>query len=566
MEQLLHQLAPGKSKTLRVLLIEDDLEDAEYVFLTLSPHDTFDIKVSHAQSLEEAQKLMSPAIDIILLDLSLPGSRGIETFEKVSEFSDKTPILVITGLNDEQTASETLRRGAQDFIVKGQFNRNSLLKAIRFAIERNKLRIDLTNLTQKLNTANQQLDRLAHNDHLTGLLNRRGLEQALSREIAWSQRNGGSVMVLLIDLDDFKRINDTLGHAAGDNVLKEIARRMQGPLRITDFSARIGGDEFLILLPDTEPAEGVRIAEKVRKAICDELFVVGSTRLTVTVSVGAIPIPEGTTSIDDLLIETHHALYQSKRSGKNKVSFGGDVAPLNGSAPGPLQTLIKEKSLRVMLQPIMNLENNQPMGYEFLCQSLVPSCEKPEDFFRMAQDTNVVSQIDQLCLASCIEVAETIPPKLQRHINIATTTLSEFSIPTLIDLFRDAHQGETYCLEINQHQVVGDPSYLIRPLELLKQEEFLIALENVSFGQNSLETVILLEPDYLKISQHYITGISKDPARLRSLNRFLKVAESLGTAVIAVGIESQEDMNVLKSMGVKFGQGFHWGKPFLNFP
>jgi len=554
----------------RVLLIEDDPDDADYFVEALANKENGGIQMECAQDLREAfQRMAGDQFDIIVADLSLPDSQGIETFRKIRERSKDQPILVLTGLNDEMAALETLRRGAQDYLVKGQFSGAFLAKSLRYAIERNKIHQDLAKTSQELGLANLKLDHLAHNDPLTDLLNRRGLDQVLSREVAWAHRHGSSIMALLVDLDDFKRINDTLGHAAGDIVLKEIARRMSEPLRLTDFLARIGGDEFLILLPDTEAVEGIRIAEKVRKAISEKLIDVRSKSIRVTASVGVVPISGDSVSLDGLLSDTHLALYRSKKKGKDQVSYdqkGTFCFP--GSSFNRITDLKEEGRFHALVHPLFDLVEDQIVGYEFLARSTVPSLENPEDFFRISLGTDSLTSIDERCLSACLQLSRSIPSRFRRHINIAPSTIVELSVPKLVDTFFKGSSAEKYCLEINQRQIIGDPSYLLQPITALKKAGFLIAIENVSFGQNSLEALVLLEPDYLKIDRREVAGIHQDEARRRSLNRLLKMSKSLGMEVIAQGIESLDDLEALKSLGVKFGQGFLWGQPAaaLNDP
>jgi len=186
----------------------------------------------------------------------------------------------------------------------------------------------LQDLAAQLQIANARLERLVVLDPLTELLNRRGLQQILSREIRWNRRYDSHLVVLLVDLDNFKRINDTLGHAVGDGVLKAVAHKLQASVRTTDYVARIGGDEFMILLPHTHFAEGMQVAEHVRRAISGAPMVLSSgVTVKVTASFGVEAIPQAMTSIDELLAKTHLALHRSKQAGKDRVSNGRRSKP-----------------------------------------------------------------------------------------------------------------------------------------------------------------------------------------------------------------------------------------------
>jgi len=549
-------------RPIKIFLIEDDVDDADLLSEIISGEKENNFTIDQVSHLKDALvQIPQGQYDVIIADLFLPDSRGVETFFRVQKCAGSTPILVLTGLDDKAIALETLRQGAQDYLVKGHFNGPFLVKSIQYAIERNKILREFAHATEQLNRANLKLDRLAHKDPLTDLLNRRGFQQVLTREVAWAKRHGLSLMVLIIDLDDFKKINDSVGHAAGDGVLKEIAARIQGPLRSTDFAARVGGDEFLVLLPDTEAAEGVGIAEKIRKNISEKIISIPPHSLKITASVGVSAVSGQTSSIGEVLSDTHDVLYKSKRSGKNQVSFDkGEKMARPEKAQRFLQELKKENQFHAVTQPIVDVVENKVVGFEFLARSSVPSFENPEDFFRISGETNALLEVDSRCLLACLEKSRSLPLRYRRHINVSSSIVAELSVPRLSEFFHGT-EGAEFCLEISHKQIIGDPSYLVEPLENLRKAGFLIAMENVGIGQNNLESIVLLEPDYLKIDRRFILGIGRDEARQRSLNRVLKMVESLGIAVIAHGVESLEDLEVLKSAGIKFAEGFLWGKP-----
>lgn len=546
----------------RILMIEDDVVDAELLTEMLADEKSVRAQVDTAERLSDAvRKLDTNAYDIILSDLNLPDSRGLATFDEVHRHAGELPILILSGLDDETAALDAVRAGAQDYLVKGRVNGALLAKTILYSIERNRSRIELKRVNDALQAANQRLERMASNDALTDLLNRRGLQEALSHEVAVAHRAGTNLIVLLIDLDDFKRINDSMGHSAGDVVLKDVADRMRRTLRSTDYAARVGGDEFLILLPDTMPAEGLKIAEVVRAAICDVPVDVSGKPVTATASVGVISVPRKARNIDDLLAETHHVLYRSKRRGKNRVSFeGSDIPGRENVIVAAMEGLRRDNVFRAVMQPIFRLIDTQPAGCELLSRSTIASAENPEEFFRLSLEVDMVSQVENQCLDACIEASRHLPRMLRRHLNISPSRLSDASLPPVADLLPD-HQNGLYCIEISQNQIIGDPSYLSDPLDRLKKAGILTAIEDVSFGKNSLESLVLLEPDFVKVDRANVQGIAGDPARIRSMERMLKLAESLGMDVIVEGIETREDLGVLKSCGVKYGQGYLWGRP-----
>src|SRR3989338_10478311 len=207
---------PVSPKSVKILLIEDNSESAQSLSIRLSHENESSYQVECCGTLQAGlERLKKGNIDVILLDLSLQDIRGIDTFDTLHRLVPNVPVIVLTSFADQTFAIETLRKGACDYLVKGEFDYRMIPRVIRYAMERNKI-------TSELSLANARLQSLALIDPLTELLNRRGLQEALSREIQWSQREGSNLLVLHAGLDNFKQVNLTWGHATGDVVLKEI--------------------------------------------------------------------------------------------------------------------------------------------------------------------------------------------------------------------------------------------------------------------------------------------------------------------------------------------------------
>ena len=205
--------------------------------------------------------------------------------------------------------------------------------ALRDVTDRERRARELRDANARLHRANRRIQALAEIDPLTSLLNRRGLERVLLQELSRSSRGGGALVAVLVDCDDFKGINDSMGHAVGDVILTEIAGKLRRCVRPADTVARIGGDEFLLLLPDTRVAEGLAVAERVRLAIGDAPLRVREQPLEVTASLGVATVPRELLSLEDLLSATHLALRRSKSCGKNQVTAADRSDPANPRDP-----------------------------------------------------------------------------------------------------------------------------------------------------------------------------------------------------------------------------------------
>ncbi len=552
---------------LKVLLVEDDREFADILRIRLSKETNPRLAITCLPTLQQAQQALTETTwDLILLDLMLPDSSGIQTFSALHSQARHVPIVIMSGLDNDALAIDAVREGAEDYLVKGEINSRFLLRIMHHAIDRHRIKEKLASVTGRLRETNLRLEKMALLDPLTELYNRRGLQQALKREAQLLSREEGPLMVLFFDIDDFKKINDSLGHPVGDILLKEIANKILDSVRASDHVARIGGDEFILLLPKTRLKEGLQLAERLRSAISSTTITVSEKEtVRITASFGLVSVPGHITSVDELLAISDPFLRQSKSEGKNRVSYQrpeGAEGHAEISASEHLMELMRRgDDFFALKQPIMRLADQSIVGYEFLSRLKNGGVHMPDEFFRVALENNMLTLVDHHCLRSCVSASASLPPKIHRHINLFPATIIDLAIEELAEKLALNCPTESYCLEISEQQILGEPSHLIGPVEEFKRQGISIAVDDVGFGNTCLESLILLEPDVIKLDKKYIRGIALDLHVERSLRRTLKVAEDLNAEVIAEGIETQEDLEKLKELGVKYGQGFYLGRP-----
>jgi len=185
----------------------------------------------------------------------------------------------------------------------------------------------------------------------------------------------------------------------------------------------------------------------------------------------------------------------------------------------------------------------------------------PDDFFRMCLEANIMTLVDHHCFKNCVAQSVTFSRRIRCHVNLFPSTLIGIPVQHLIDVLPPHHQN--YCIEISEQQIIGDPSYLVKPVTALRKAGVQIAIDDVGFGKSCIESLILLEPDVIKIDRRWVHGVSRDKGRANALKKLMKVANSLDMLAIAEGIETAEDIEVLHEVGIKFGQGFFLGKPDL---
>jgi len=314
-------------QALRVLLIEDNAADARLIRELLAEVEGGPFNVAWADRLEEGLRHLVPdAVDVVLLDLSLPDSQGLDTLATVVGQASWVPIVVLTGLNDRDLAVEAVRRGAQDYLVKGQADGDRLARAARHAIERKEIESRLAEANARLERVNHRLEELATTDELTGLCNRRHFLAILEQECRRASRTGADLALAMLDLDHFKRVNDTYGHTFGDRVLAEAASIMRQVARTTDTVARYGGEEFMILMPETSADEARHAAERIRTRIAYRSVSEGTQEVGITASVGISARKDGGPGDpDDLIRRADEALYAAKQAGRNCIKAWGEA-------------------------------------------------------------------------------------------------------------------------------------------------------------------------------------------------------------------------------------------------
>lgn len=297
-----------------VLIIDDSEAVREKIIKTLESRDLFSRFYQAEDGLEGFKKLLASPVDIILCDLEMPRMDGFKFLGMLKgrpEVSD-TPVIILTGNDDRELKIKGLEQGACDFITK-PFDPEELVARMR-------VHLKIKHLQDDLKRSNELLLELSNTDHLTGLFNRRFLMEALDKEVQRARRKDGQVALLLLDIDHFKRVNDTHGHLQGDVVLQKVALHIQKELRSYDIAARYGGEEFVAVLPDTSLKEAFNVADRIRLSVQGMRFAGSLSNEQVTVSLGVALFPSPCfDDIDGLLRAADEALYQAKERGRNRV-------------------------------------------------------------------------------------------------------------------------------------------------------------------------------------------------------------------------------------------------------
>ncbi len=291
-----------------VLLIEDNEVDARLTQDLLAEWSVEEFQVTHVKTLSDGLTFLGQKrFDAILLDLSLPDAFGLPTVRQVHATNPSIPLVVLSGVSDQSLALQAVQQGAQDYLVKGQGHPELLARSVRYAIERKR--------------TEERLTYLAQYDHLTGLVNRSLFRDRLVQAMARSKRLQQSIGLMLLDLDRFKSVNDTLGHDVGDELLRAVSERLKSCVREVDTVARMGGDEFTAILEGvTSEASIVVVAKRIAESI-STVFELKGHSISIGVSIGITVFPHDDHGVDELLRHADAAMYRAKQQGGSGFSF-----------------------------------------------------------------------------------------------------------------------------------------------------------------------------------------------------------------------------------------------------
>ena len=425
----------------------------------------------------------------------------------------------------------------------------------------------------QLKEATEHIEFLAHYDSLTGLSNRLLLKDRVAQALAGCQRYGQRAALLFLDLDRFKIINDSLGHAVGDDLLAEVARRLLCTVRETDTVARLGGDEFVVLLPEVRGSEDVmQVAHKVIKAM-SEAFAVGPHRLTVTPSIGITLYPDDGGDFDTLLRNADAAMYAAKQGGRNNYVF---FAPSMNA--GALERLSMESSLRLAqereefqlhYQPKVDVESGRIAGFEALLRWRHPDLGMvpPSRFIPLAEDTGLIVPIGEWAMrAACRQnrawQRDGLPP-VPVAVNLSVLQfrqrhLKELVLGALAASGLDARHLE---LELTESMLLDDAAGATATLAELRRVGVRLSIDDFGTGYSSLSYLRRLPLDALKIDQSFVRDIPGNADAAAIVSAVVSMAHDLQLKVVAEGVETVEQLRFLRSRQCDEAQGYLFGRP-----
>jgi two-component system, cell cycle response regulator len=301
---------------IKILSIEDTFEDFKTIQTLLK--DEMAIELFRASTIKEAFDVLKKTdISLIILEHCLPDGTGFDFLIGVEQKAIDTPVVIVTGQGDEMLASQMIQAGAYDYLPKIKLGKEAIIRVIHNALEKAQLK-------KEIRLAQEKMAQLSTKDELTGLYNRRYFNEVLKQEISRSDRYGVDFSLCIMDPDHFKRVNDSLGHMAGDKVLKEIAELITSGFRQNDLKCRYGGEEFAVIFPHTPLKDAVKACEAFRESLASKHFEYDSARFRMTMSIGVTSFSlEHSASYEKLIKQADQALYQAKTAGRDRLIVHG---------------------------------------------------------------------------------------------------------------------------------------------------------------------------------------------------------------------------------------------------
>ena len=479
---------------------------------------------------------------------AFPFKRGNQVYGALCVFSDETFFF-------DDDLLHLLRRIAED---------------ISFALDG----FDQETLRQ---AAESRATYLAQHDILTGLYRRNMIEEAMARHHMLGLQANAPYSLGLIDLDHFKIINDTYGHAIGDEVLVHAAKILRTAMRLGDIVGRWGGEEFLCLLPDTGPDSALYGMERIREQLASTAISVGGHELHVTASIGVATFPFDGKTMTELMTVVDAALYQAKQEGGDRVRRAG-ASPSIFCIGGQIEEALGHGRLVAAAQPIVSLKDGVVVADESLARLILPGGAVLEatQFIEAAAHLGQLQRIDQAIIAQvmrrCVERVKAHDAPILHFVNASAGLLAQAQ--TLAALLQDARNqgrdtgltrdcGTPFVIEITERAMLRDRKAVKRHLEPLLEYGFRVALDDFGSGYSSFLYLADFPVSFLKIEKELVVRTTSDKRVAAIIHDIARLGHDLGITTIAEGIEDASTADALLALDIDWGQGFHFGSPTL---
>jgi diguanylate cyclase (GGDEF)-like protein len=540
---------------IRVIVLEDNPDDAELAILELE-RAGFAPDWRRVQTEEEFLDALRQPCDLILADYNLPDFDAVSALNRVAASGLDIPFIIVSGSIGEDAAVTAMQRGASDYVLKDRLAR--LGQAARRALEQRRDR-------QERAHAQEQLRHLALYDVLTDLPNRVLFSDRLHHAVSMAARRHGSFCVLMLDLDRFKEVNDSLGHHAGDELLKQVAGRLTEALRESDTVARLGGDEFAVISgADIEIDNAVLAARKILRMLAKP-FSLGETAVKISASVGIARYPDHGQDADTLVRHADIAMYAAKADPNGYALY----APSQDSnmlerlgLVRDLYTALPNGELLVHFQPKVDIVHPQVVGAEALIRWRHPErgILFPESFISFVEKSDLIGPLFGEVLEESLRAAASWHEaglELGVSVNVSAANLYDPELPNIVAAALDRYRlpARTLTAEITETAIMAaHTAATVRRLSALGVR---ISIDDFGTGYSSLRHLKTLPVDEVKIDRSFVTDMARDASDAAIVKCVIDLAKNLDMRVVAEGVESHSIAAMLKGLGCDEIQGYY---------
>ncbi len=506
-----------------------------------------------------------PDVVILCVRGSLDDSL-IERARAVAGADSDVPVVVLAEADDESTARATLSSGASAYLTRPELGTRLLVTTLLSAIA-------VRRMDNRISELRAQGRQLATRDPLTSLANRDLFHDRLARALATSRRTGQRMGVLFLDLDNFKLVNDSLGHAAGDQLLRVVASIITGCLRESDTAARLGGDEFGVLLTSlAEEIDADRLARKITHALSRPIPIHGRS-VYCSVSIGIATVPGNGDDADDLLRKADTAMYHAKARGRNRSEFFteamNDLVVRRAAVEAALRTATGDGRLEVHYQPIFDLRRARMVGSEALIRWKHDELGRldPDDFLPLAEETGLILEIGDWVLQTACHQAVRWQSMghegFRMAVNVSPRQLQDPGFAQRVEraLLRSDLNPKNLELEVTESTLVKDGGLMLSSLHELKEIGIHLAVDDFGTGYSALAYLKDLPVDLLKIDRSFVESLMVDPASATIVQAIVHMAKGLNLTTVAEGVETHDQLLLLGSYGCNRMQGYLFGRP-----
>jgi diguanylate cyclase len=559
-----------ETEFINVLIVDDNEDDREFIERVLKKTGQFN-QIRHASNVEQGMSILEQhSVDVILLDYLMPRCDGIEMVLRIKDMDSigPTAIVMISNLEDEFRQLECLQAGAHDFLNKSAIEPKSLRKAISHSRKR-------FELEQELQASYQRVKSIAEKDVLTGLSNRYYFEIRLKEAYKDFQRNRNRVALLVLDLDDFKCVNDTHGHPSGDELLKRVARRISCCLRGDECFSRIGGDEFAIILQNVTSVQSVTQVAKRILRVSKKLYRLKDVEVGVKcgVSIGISLTHFDRAFEQNLIKEADIALYRAKQAKSSFCYFEKEMQEeINHRSviEERLRKAIESEQVELFYQPILGLENQSVVGFEGLLRwQYGGEIIYPDEFLSIAEESKLILDVGLQALESGLRQLkkwqQKANPNLMMSINLSPVQLQDATLVMHISECLEKYQldPKTVIFELTETALLNDEKRKHETIQAIHELGCLIALDDFGTGFSSISYLLEFPIDIVKIDKSLIPSFTDDEENKLKCSMTEGVAymlKSLDLSVVAEGVENAKAAKFCSQLNIDKGQGYFWGK------